>query len=191
MPCCTMPNALRLLHPGGIINLLRLRVSKHQSADGVTLCSLADGREASPAEEPAKLIRGPLAKCAAGDELTATLRPEDVILSLAPAEYISAQNQIVGHVRSIVRHGDRVLCCVDIGTDLFVDVTYGSAAGLELTPGKRIWCLFKAHAVKYLFDGTTNENSLPATCGVRGCGEHRGLGAEASSRRDEDPSSRA
>jgi len=176
------PSALRLLHPGGIVNLLRLRVSQSQSVDGITLCSAAD-------DSQGRLIRGPLAKCAVGGELTATLRPEDVILSLAPAEYISAQNQIAGCVKSLVRHGDRVLCCVDIGTDLFVDVTYCSAAGLELTPGKRIWCLFKAHAVKYLFEGengTTDENPLPATRAVRGCGEHRGLGPRARARRDED-----
>lgn len=139
------PAALKLLHPGGIVNLLRLRVSKHQPADGITLCSPVD-------DSHGRVIRGPLAKCAAGDELTAALRPEDVILSLAPAEYISAQNQIVGCVKSLVQHENRTLCCVDIGTDLFVDITYCSAAGLELTPGKRIWCLFKAHAVKYLFD---------------------------------------
>jgi len=180
------PGALRLLHPGGIVNLMRLRVSKHQSADGITLCSPGQA-EASPAA----LIRGPLAKCAVGAELTATLRPEDVILSLAPAEYISAQNQIVGCVKSLVRHGDRTLCCVDIGTDLFVDVTYCSAAGLELTPGKRIWCLFKAHAVKYLFEegnGTIDESPLPATRAVRGCGEHRRLGPGASVPRDQDSS---
>jgi molybdate transport system ATP-binding protein len=147
------PAALRLLHPGGIVNLLRLRVSKHQPADGITLCSLGDACASPMGAEPRLLIRGPLSKYAAGAELTATLRPEDVILSLAPAEYISAQNQIVGCVKSLVRHENRTLCCVDVGTDLFVDVTHYSAAGLELTPGKRIWCLFKAHAVKYLFGG--------------------------------------
>jgi molybdate transport system ATP-binding protein len=147
------PAALRLLHPGGIVNLLRLRVSKHQPADGITLCLLGDACASPVGAEPGLLIRGPLAKCPVGDELTATLRPEDVILSLVPAEYISAQNQIAGCVKSLVRHGDRTLCCVDVGTDLFVDITYYSAAGLELTAGKRIWCLFKAHAVKYLFEG--------------------------------------
>ena len=99
-----------------------------------------------------EIIRGPLTRHPAGAELTATLRPEDVILSLAPAEYVSAQNQILGRITSLVRHGDRTLCCVDIGTDLFVDVTHCSAAGLELRPDQEIWCLFKAHAVKYLFE---------------------------------------
>ena len=145
------PEALKLLHPGGIVNLLRLRVSKHQPADGITLCSLGDSQ----------LLRGPLARCPVGDGLTATLRPEDVILSLAPAEHISAQNQVAGRVKSLVRHGDRTLCCVDIGTDLFVDITYGSAAGLDLSPGKSIWCLFKTYAVKYLFEGAAHEDSLP------------------------------
>lgn len=161
--------ALRLLHPGGIVNLLRLRVSKHLATDGITLSSLWDSEEPSAGTEPTKLLRGPLAKCPVGGELTATLRPEDVILSLTQAEHISAQNQVAGCVKSLVRHEDRTLCCVDIGTDLFVDVTYHSAAGLELTPGKKIWCLFKAHAVKYLFEGdreTTNESSLPATRAV-------------------------
>ncbi len=180
-------DALGLLHPGQIVNLLRLRVAAHQSEDGITVCSFEDSPKSPVENAPATLIRGPLAKCRLGDELTATLRPADVILSLAPAEYVSAQNQITGRVKSIVRHGDRVLCCVDIGTDLFVDVTYCSAAGLELTPGKRIWCLFKAHAVKYLFDGMANEDSLPAARAVRGCGQYRGLGARASSRCDEDP----
>ncbi len=145
-------DALRLLHPGGIVNLLRLRVSKHQPAEGITLCTVADTRAWPGDAASAILIRGPLAESPVDRELAATLRPEDVILSLARAEYISAQNQIAGHVKSIVRHRDRTLCCIDIGTDLFVDITYCSAGGLDLAPGKKIWCLFKAHAVKYLFD---------------------------------------
>jgi len=170
-------DALSLLHPGQIVNLLRLRVVAHQSGENITTSSLGGS---------SSLIRGPLAQYDVGAELTATVRPADVILSLAPAEYVSAQNQIAGHIKSLVRHGDRTLCCVDIGTDLFVDVTYSSAAGLELTPGKTIWCLFKAYAVKYLFDGLANEGSLPATRTVRRCGEHRGLGAGTPSHGDED-----
>jgi hypothetical protein len=36
--------------------------------------------------------------------------------------------------------------------ELFVDVTHRSAMGLDLTPGGRIWCMFKTHALKYLFE---------------------------------------
>jgi len=155
-------DALRLLRTGGITNLLRLRADKHLAPEGITLCSL----QGSSANEVPKSIRGPLARCDPGAELTATLRPEDIILSLAPAEQISAQNQMPGRIKSLIQNADRVLCCVDVGADLFTDVTHRSAAGLDLKPGGKIWCLFKTCAVKYLFEEAHASNPgepTPAT----------------------------
>jgi molybdate transport system ATP-binding protein len=161
-------DALRLLRAGGITNLLRLRADQHLAAEGITLCSLQGSGE----NEASKSIRGPLTRCDPGTELTATLRPEDIILSPAPADQISAQNQMPGRIKTLIQNADRVLCCVDVGADLFVDVTHRSATGLDLKPGGKIWCLFKTCAIKYLFEEVqtdrkaetdSHDRSFPAT----------------------------
>ncbi len=152
------PDALRLLRTSGVTNLLHLRADRHLPTEGITLCTLRE----SSRDGPARPLRGPLLRCTTGTELTATLRPEDIMLSLAPAEYLSAQNQMPGRVKEIIHDDDRTLSIVDVGTELLVDVTHYSATGLDLAGGREIWCLFKTHAIKYLFeDGKHDHLSRP------------------------------
>ena len=98
----------------------------------------------------------------------ATVRPEDIIVSLAPVEYVSARNQLRGQIKKIIRTDSRTLCCVDVGIDLLADVTHVSATELELYPGKPIWCLFKTHAMRYPWGSHCAE-----TAGDRSNGTYR------------------
>ncbi|MDZ7618699.1 MAG: TOBE domain-containing protein, partial [Patescibacteria group bacterium] len=69
-------------------------------------------------------------------------------LALGPVEHVSVQNQLRGRVRHIVQHAERALCVVDAGPILLVDVTRQAVTDLRLAPGRPIWCLFKANAIR-------------------------------------------
>jgi molybdate transport system ATP-binding protein len=140
---------VRLIRGNELLNVLRLRVAEQHPDDGLTTFKFCpSGQE----ERAASSIKGPLIRYAQETELTATLRPEDVIITLVPVEHASARNQLSGHVKQIVRKHDRTLCWVDVGVDLLADVTHASASELELRPGKRVWCLFKTHAISYPYE---------------------------------------
>jgi len=155
------PDVVRLIQGHELSNMLRLRVVEHQAGEGLTAFEFAHRGGKIPSYGRTPSLKGPLHRCPAGEEMVATVRPEDVIVSLAPVEYVSARNQLRGQIKKIIRTDSRTLCCVDVGMDLLADVTHVSAAELELYPGKPIWCLFKTHAMRYPW----------ATVGAGGAGD--------------------
>ena len=156
------PEAMRLMGGHELLNVLRLRVTEHHACEGMTVFAFSDPVRGGLASGYVPSVKGPLASCVRGTEVVATVRPEDIIVSLAPVEYISARNQLRGRIKRIVQAGGRTLCSVDVGTELLADVTRLSATELELEPGKKIWCLFKTHAVAYPYgcpNGLASERS--------------------------------
>lgn len=143
------PDVVRLLQGHELFNILRLRVVEYQTGEGLTAFEFAHQRRKAPSYGRVPSLKGPLNDCPPGEEMVATVRPEDIIVSLAPAEYVSARNRLRGQIKKIIRTESRTLCCVDVGMDLLADVTHISATELELYPGKPIWCLFKTHAMNY------------------------------------------
>lgn len=84
-----------------------------------------------------------------GQAVYASIRPDEVALSLAPVEYISIQNQLRAQVIAVRREGDTCLLLADAGgLRLMADITVKAANEFSLTEGKRIWLLFKARAVE-------------------------------------------
>ncbi len=79
-------------------------------------------------------------------DVTATLRPEDIILSEESVES-SARNNFSGHIQKITDRGIYQEVVVDIGVPLVVYVTRQSVEELSLEKGKEINVLFKASAV--------------------------------------------
>ncbi len=143
------PDVMRAIQGHDLLNMLRLRAVEHHAAEGLTTFEFAQARRKTPSYGRVPSLKGPLHACLPREELVATIRPEDIIVSLAPVEYVSARNQLRGQIKKIIRTDSRTLCCVDVGMDLLADVTHVSATELELYPGKPIWCLFKTHAMNY------------------------------------------
>ena len=76
---------------------------------------------------------------------------KDVILSSAPVEYISAQNQLQGVVKEIHDIQGRMVVQVDIGgIILLTEITNKSYNDFIYAPEKRIWAIFKTWSVNYL-----------------------------------------
>lgn len=136
--------ALRILRTAGLLNVFRLRPVAHYPDHGISLLTIADESEAGT-------ITAPYSSDAAEDtEVDVTLRPEDIALALERIGNISIQNQLPGEVVRIVQTDERILCVVYVGIHLLADVTRQTLEDLQLAPGKRVWCLFKAQALQRL-----------------------------------------
>lgn len=135
-----------LFDTGQITNLLPLRIVEHKPDVKV---SILEPLFSLGAYNNGKQIKGPLSESPPGGAVTATIRPDQIALATAPVEQISIQNQLAGVVKAVNRIEDRVIVCVDIGMDLFVDITGVAAEELEINNGKKIWCLFKTLSMGY------------------------------------------
>jgi molybdate transport system ATP-binding protein len=137
------PRAAEILRTSGLLNILRLRPVEHRPEHGVTLLAFAD----APPDTATLVIPyhdGGI------EEIDAALRPEDIALALERVEHISIQNQLPGEIVNILHAGEHILCVVNVGVELLVEITYQALETLDLMPGKRVWCLFKAYALQPL-----------------------------------------
>ena len=87
---------------------------------------------------------------APGAPIHAALHPEDIALATQPVTGISMQNNITGRIVHLHIGHDHATCVVDCGVRLVVDVTRQAVSDLGLHEGRRVWCLFKAQALRYL-----------------------------------------
>jgi len=82
-----------------------------------------------------------------GQRIAVSIRPEDVVLCLAPPGPVSARNLLPGHVRSTTFVRDGIEANLNVGMPLVALLTRKSAAELGIRKGKPIFALFKATAV--------------------------------------------
>jgi len=149
------PRASGILRTAGLLNVFRLRPVEHCREHGITLFAFAD----APADAEtvvASYQDGGMA------EIDAVLRPEDIALALERVERISIRNQLPGEIVNILHADGRILCVVHVGVDLLVEITYQALETLGLGPGKRVWCLFKAHALQQLETAAPADAAQPA-----------------------------
>jgi len=129
----------------GPLNVTALTVHSHDEEAGLTTFVLGD-RTAPP---PPRLL-GPLTDRPAGERLHASIRPEDVALSLEPVTGISIRNQLPGRVRTVTAHPDRALAEIDAGVPILVEISHRTVREMGLAPGRAVWCLIKSNAVRYV-----------------------------------------
>jgi len=125
---------------GNLDNVLALAVERHDREAGLTFLKSPGGAS----------IAGSLTRDSVGSGLHIGLRPEDIVLALDRVSGISTRNQLPGEVRALIDEGSRVLALVDAGIELLVEVTPGAVRELALEPGRKVVCLFKANALRYL-----------------------------------------
>lgn len=82
------------------------------------------------------------------DDVTAVLRPADVVLYREQPSAASARNVLAGTIRSIADDGQRARIRIDSSPALIADVTPGSVARLGLREGVAVWASFKAVEVR-------------------------------------------
>ncbi len=125
-------------------NLLPGRILAHDAVAGVT-------RFAADAGLPLLL---PLAEAREpGERATAAFRAEDVLVSTARYESLSARNLFEAELASLSRLGaDATLRCVlsGGGATLWARLTPGAVQSLDLRAGRRVWLALKSHSIRLL-----------------------------------------
>ena len=82
------------------------------------------------------------------DQVTVSIRAEDIILALEVPAQISAQNVIRGTVLKIDRIDSRVVVHIDAGSQLMVEVTPRAVTSLDLQKEKVVYLIIKSSSVR-------------------------------------------
>jgi molybdate transport system ATP-binding protein len=78
------------------------------------------------------------------------LRSGDILLAFSPPEGLSAQNILPGRIQRIDSADYDVCLQVDCGKSFNVTVTRSAVETLQLSPGRDVWLIFKAHSCHVL-----------------------------------------
>ncbi|EJG06534.1 ABC transporter related protein [Methanofollis liminatans DSM 4140] len=97
-------------------------------------------------EIDAEGVRIVSATCSENGTATATVRPEDILVSRAPLDS-SAQNSLKGRIETIADNGTVVRITVDAGIPFVVVLTRRGVVDLGLAEGDEVWITFKASSV--------------------------------------------
>jgi molybdate transport system ATP-binding protein len=77
------------------------------------------------------------------------VRPEDVLLALAPLRDVSARNALPATVSGVRQLGERWLVDLDVGQPLLAEVTREAVEGLRLQRGLKVWAYIKTWAFRF------------------------------------------
>ena len=126
-----------------LINSVNMKVSRITDNSGLTILS-ANGNTGNTVKVLCEKSRtGYLA----GEELKIFIRSDDIALSTTRLENITIQNQLEGTITDIIERDDVMLCLVDAGFPLVVEITAESLKRMDIRKGRVVWCLFKSVAI--------------------------------------------
>jgi molybdate transport system ATP-binding protein len=83
-----------------------------------------------------------------GEMVTVTVRAQDVILGIGEPPRTSARNVLRGRVSRVIPAGEHAVIAVEVGTLLWAEITREAAEGLKLEPGREVYALVKASAIR-------------------------------------------
>ncbi|TDI86557.1 MAG: molybdenum ABC transporter ATP-binding protein [Caldithrix sp.] len=131
--------AAPLISREDIPNILEVRVERHDTARGVTLCRL----------KHLELVL-PRLDCAEGEKLLLNIPASEIIVAVEEPRGLSASNVFRGTVARISRLRERVMVEVNAGESFTVEIVEATVARLDLRPGKEIFLIFKASSFRRL-----------------------------------------
>ncbi len=75
------------------------------------------------------------------------LHADHIAVAASKLDNVSIQNQLKGVVTDIIHRESAMLCIIDAGIELAVEITSESKERLKLEKGTVVWCLFKSVAI--------------------------------------------
>ena len=143
------PGQGRVARLVGVENLLELTVESRNAVDGTMSCRAGNFRLEAPLDDPTltgdrQADTPPTGVSATGDKVTVGIRASDIILSEADLRGTSARNRIQGTVVAVEPRPPGYTVTLDCGQILQCHITRASLAVMEITPGQRLWAVFKA-----------------------------------------------
>ena len=126
-----------------VLNVIDMQVGTADPDTGlVRLVFHREDRTVTVKCEKTEMFRFP------GKTVRIFLNADDIALSAQKPSEMTIQNQIEGTVVDIIDRGTKMLCIVDVGFRLLVEITAASQTKMNIVPGRRMWCLFKAVAIQ-------------------------------------------
>lgn len=86
-------------------------------------------------------------RCFQGNVVKLFIHADDMTLSNTRLDGISMHNQIEGELVEMITGRHVLVCIVDVGIPLSIEITVESASRMGLELGKTVWCLFKSVAI--------------------------------------------
>ncbi len=81
------------------------------------------------------------------DPVRVFINADDISLSLKKIDQVTTQNQLPGKVVQLIPRNNALICIVDVGFPLLVEITHDSLKRLNIEVGTALWCLFKSVAI--------------------------------------------
>ncbi len=75
------------------------------------------------------------------------INADDIALSKEKLEHVTIRNQLEGTVTDIIDRTSGLLCIVNVGFKLVVEITAESQKRMDIKTGSKVWCLFKSVAI--------------------------------------------
>lgn len=125
-----------------LLNAITMRVNQVNNETGLTILSI-DGSE--------NIIKVLCEKSRTdyipGEEIKIFIRSDDIALSATRLPEVTIQNQLDGVITDIIERDNVMLCIVNVGFPLIVEITAESLRRLNIRIGGTVWCLFKSVAI--------------------------------------------
>ena len=139
------PGQGRVARLVGVENLLELEVESRNAEDGTMFCTAGDFKLEVPFSEPdpgsGGHSTGPLPKA---DRVNVGIRASDIILAEVEPTGTSARNRLPGTVTAVEPRPPGYTVTLDCGQTLQCHITRASLTEMDVTPGRRMWAVFKA-----------------------------------------------
>ena len=136
------PEVSEMFGNGALVNSVEMTVAKNTEENGLTML------------EYHKNDMQVIVKCEKSKEQYETgrkikifINADDIALSREFIPEVTIQNQIEGTVNDLIERGSTLLCIVNVGFKLVVEITIESQKRLNISIGSKVWCMFKSVAI--------------------------------------------
>ncbi len=134
--------ALEITGAGTLVNAVNMKVTLTGEGSGMTILEWEENGH--KVEVKCGKSSGAYTK---GQELKIFIHADDIALSTKRLTDVTIQNQLKGIVTDIIGCGSTMLCIVDAGFRLVVEITAESCRNMNIEKGGTVWCLFKSVAI--------------------------------------------
>lgn len=139
-------NVQRVISRSSLINVVKMKVLHPDNGSGLTI--LSPNGESTAVKV---ICKRQAESYAVGESVTVFIRPDDIALSRERVEQVTIQNQIKGVIEAISEWDNVVLCHVNVGFKLLVEITPAALLSMGLTKGDNVWTLFKSVAINVAY----------------------------------------
>jgi len=131
-----------ILGTDALINSVNMKVSFVDELNGLTILS-----SKATENKVSVLCERSNQPYQIGQDIKIFIKPDDIALSSQKIETITMQNQLYGTITDIIEREKVMLCVVDVGFPMLVEITAKSLNRLKIEIGSTTWCLFKSVAI--------------------------------------------